>query len=192
MSNVSAPFGFRWIGDISSGQQNGMVNEYIIPSTDSANYFVGDPVKSTGTGAQDPVSQMYFPTVTLGTAGVGTNSRGVIVGFRIDPTNLNVTYGVGSTTRIALVADQPYAKFIIQSNGTAAITDFGGNANFASGSGSTITGLSGFVLDESSFATTDAQLRILWPYPTTNNTLGLYTQYVVMFNDHEFKTTSGN
>lgn len=188
MANTNAPSGLQWLGDLSSGQLSGMVNKYIIPSSDSANYFVGDPVKSTGTSVNG------VPTVTAVSA--GNTIRGVIVDFEFNPDNLDVTYGVGSTTRTALVVDSPYAQFTIQANAALAATDLAANADIsASVSGSTVSGLSGVQLDVSTIPVTptdSAQLRIIRLYDIPNNTLTeAYSKVVVMINEHEFKTTAG-
>lgn len=186
MANSNAPFGLKWIGDVSSGIVSGKVRSYVIPSTDSANYFMGDPVKSTSTGTTDGI-----PTVAIA-SGAGDTLRGIIVGFKVNPDNLNITYGAASTTRTAFVLDSPFAEFLIQSNGTGAITDLGANANLATGSGSTVTGLSGYTLDESSVGTENTKtLRILELYNVVNNTLGAYNIYRVMINLHELKSTTG-
>jgi hypothetical protein len=189
MANTNAPFGFKWLGDVSVGKMTGVINEYLIPSSDATNYGIGDPVKSTGTGGLDPIAKINIPSVII--AAAGDALRGVIVGFRINPDNLNSIYGVASTTRIALVVDSPYATFLAQTNGTAAVTDFGANMDLAAGTPSLITGQSTFVLDEATVTASSAQFRILRPYPVENNAFGLYTQYIVMINEHELKSTSG-
>lgn len=185
MSNVNAPFGLRWIGDLSAGLLSGQVNEYIIPASDSANYFIGDPVKSTGTSTTDGV-----PTVTA--AAAGDTLRGVIVGFAFNPDDLSKIYGVASTLRTVYVVDSPFAQFEIQNNGTSVIGDVGSNANISTSvSGSTVSGVSGVQLDEASVTTSAAQLRILRVAQIVNNILGLYNILTVMINEHELKSTSG-
>jgi hypothetical protein len=185
MANVNAPFGLSWIGNLNSGLLAGEVNEYVIPSSDSNDYFIGDPVKSTGTGTSDGI-----PTVTA--VAEGDTIRGVIVGFKFDPTDLNIVYGAASTTRTVYVADAPYARFLIQSDGTGAITDLGANADISTAvSGSTVSGISGVQLKESTVTSATAQLRILRNRQVVNNAVGLYNVYEVIINEHELKSTSG-
>jgi hypothetical protein len=184
MANVNSPYGLQWLGDLSAGLQGGAVNEYIIPSSDSNNYFLGDPVKSTGTATTDGV-----PTITA--AAAGDTLRGVIVGFK-PATQASPVYGEASTTRTVYVVDAPYAQFLIQSNGTGVVGDMGANADITtSTAGSTVTGVSGVQLDESSVTLSSAQLRILRKYPIVNNDMGANVKYVVMINEHELKSTSG-
>jgi hypothetical protein len=189
MANSNFAFGLKWLGDLSAGDQNGAVRAYVIPSTDSSDYFLGDAVKSTGTGKT--INGVTYATVTA--AAAGDTLRGVIIGFAINPLNLNIIYGAASTDRIAYVVDSPFAVFEIQSNGTGAITDLGANANIVTGSGSVYTGLSGTQLNEASVATTNTlQLRILDPYPSVDNSIGQYVKYKVMINLHELKSITGN
>jgi hypothetical protein len=185
MANVNAPFGLKWIGNLNSGLLSGEVNEYVIPASDSNNYFLYQPVKSTGTGTSDGI-----PTVTA--AAAGDTMRGVIVGFKFDPTDLNNVYGVASTLRTVYVADAPFARFLVQSNGTGVATDLGANADISTSvSGSTVSGISGVQLDEATITTSSAQLRVLRVRQVTNNALGANVVYEVMINEHELKTTSG-
>jgi hypothetical protein len=187
MANQNYAFGFKWIGDIGQGILSGAVHAYSIPSTDSNNYFVGDAVKSTGTALV--INGVTYPSV-IG-ASASDTVRGVIVSVAFNPLNLNILYAPASTQRIVYVADAPYAKFLIQTNGVGALTDIGSNANSVLGSGSTTTGISGTQLDETTITTSANQLRILDVYPTPDNSIGQYAKYEVMFNLHEFKTTTG-
>lgn len=185
MANVNAPFGLRWQGDLSAGLLSGAVNEYVIPSSDTNDYFIGQSVKSTGTGTSDGV-----PTVQA--AGEGDTMRGVIVGFKFDPTDLNVVYGQASTTRTVYVVDSPFARFDIQSDGTGVATDLGANADISTSvSGSTVSGISGIQLKESTVTASTAQLRILRKKSVVNNELGANVVYEVMINEHELKATAG-
>lgn len=185
MANTNAPFGLQWLGDLSSGLANGMIHTYVIPSSDAANYFVGDPVKSTGTSTSDGV-----PTVTL--AAAGDTMRGVIIGFKFNPDNLNITYGAASTTRYVYVVDAPFAEFVVQTNGTLAITDIGANMDLAAGGGgSTYTGISSYVLDEGTVTASSAQMRLIRLYEVVGNSVGAYAQVVCMINEHELKSTAG-
>lgn len=189
MANVNAPQGLRWIGDLSIGLMTGAVNEYVIPSSDSNNYFINDPVRSTGTSTADGI-----PTVQIARASGGNfdTMRGVIVGFKVNPDNLTLTYGPASTTRTVYVVDQPYAMFAIQTTGTVAITDMAANADLAAGAGSTITGISGYQLDLGTITpTATAQMRIIRKFNVPNNEMTTNAVYVAMINEHEFKSTTG-
>lgn len=185
MANVNSPFGLRWLGDLVSGSIAGQVNEYAIASSDSNNYFLGQLVKSTGTATSTGIP-------TIEGAGEGDTIRGVIVGFKFNPTDLNKVYGVASTSRTVYVVDDPYAQFVIQADGTVAATDIGANADISTAvSGSTVTGDSGIQLKVSTITASTAQLRILRLQQVPNNELGAYSKMIVMINEHELKATAG-
>jgi hypothetical protein len=184
MANTNAPFGLRCLGTLGGGSTAAKINEYVVAAADATALYVGDPVKSSGDFTSDGV-----PVVTR--AGAGDTIRGVFVGRKLDPDNLTIIYREASTLTTIYVVDDPYAVFEIQTNGTALTTDAGANADVAVGSGSTVTGQSGFTLDQSSVTSSSAQLRILRKLPVTGNEFGAYTRYEVLINEHELKSTTG-
>lgn len=192
MANTNSPYGLRYIRSLVPGNAPGAMVTYIIPASDSNAYFVGDPIKSTGTGGTGPaqLGADTFPSVILSAA--GNTSLGVIMAIGYNPNNLNIQYGAPSTLRYAQVMVDPFAVYSIQLNGVGAVTDFGGNADLAAGGGgSTITGISSYVLDISTITASSAQMRILGKILVPGNETGLYENYAVMFNEHEYKSTTG-
>jgi hypothetical protein len=184
MANTNAPFGLRYVGTLGGGSTAAKINEYVVPASDATALGVGDPVKSTGDFTSDGV-----PILTR--AGAGDTLRGVFVGKKLDPDNLNAIYREASTLTTIYVVDDPYAVFEVQTNGTALTTDAGANADVATGSLGSVTGISGFTLDQSSVTSSSAQLRILRKAPLVNNEFGAYTIYEVLINEHELKSTTG-
>src|SRR5690606_19772102 len=87
--------------------------------------------------------------VNLSTGADGTTITGVVVGFM--PTNRESTiYGAANTERIALVCDDPSVIFQVRDDGggTLSADTVGLNASLEDATaGSTVTGLSGYVLD---------------------------------------------
>jgi len=130
-----------------------------------------------------------YPTVTQTAA--GTLPIGIIVGFEVNPDNLNSTYRTASTLRVVYVCDDEDAIFEIQSTGTFAATAINQNADITVGSGNTIYGTSGMQLDYTTINTISAQLRVIGISHSVKSELGLYTKALCMFDEHFFKQTSG-
>lgn len=187
MANTNSPFGLRpWTQD-GSTKSDFAVNIYAMSSSDANAVYIGDPVIVTGTGNTDGV-----PYVAKATAGSGAYFTGVVVGV-IPTTDESTVYRAASTECLVLVADDPNQLFEIQSNGTAAVTALGANADFSFGSGgSTASGQSGGVLAESTVDTTNTlQLRIERFSPVLNNEIGAYGKYIVRINLHQKRNLTG-
>lgn len=155
MANTVAPFGLRPVRRRDGSEWTGKARPYLIPSTDNTDMFVGDPVDLAGDTNSTVVTVVggefvpgALPTVAAATLADGNYTIGPIVGF-MPTTQASDIYGVASTTRVALVADDPDLIFEIQDDGATAlgIASAGLNAIMQSGSGSTFTGKSAYVLD---------------------------------------------
>lgn len=196
MTNVNAPQGFSPVKYSSGAPYVGAFNTYFVPATDSTALFIGDPVIDAGSADSRGV-----PTVTRATAGSGAYTRGVVIGFLpVYPTittapNLNITYRPASTAMYAMVADDPDILFEIQEDsvgGALAATNTGQNADFVAGAGSTATGLSGFMLDSSTAATTNTlQCRIVSLADRVDNIIGTNAKWLVTFNLHQARNLTG-
>ena len=171
MANADTPFGLRPIKHRNGAPYNGAVRPYLIPSTDAANMFIGDPVLKTGTSNTARVSAPgvgvfdigTLPAVIKATAGDDQRITGVIVGFAPTPSNLEAVYGPASTARVALVCDDPSVVFEIQADGAIPAASIGFNAVLIyTHAGSTVTGRSGAELDTTSDApAADASNQLL-------------------------------
>jgi hypothetical protein len=188
MANINAPFGLRLIGSMS-GSADGHIGLYYAPSTYATALFIGDPVVIAGTAnASDfrghPAGSL--PTITLATAGATNKVTGAVVGFEpAAGADLSVMHGPASTDRLVLVADDRDAKFVVQADGTFAVTGVGLNVNLVSGTGSTVTGNSGWAVDISEAADTATfQCKILGVLPEASNEIGDYTKLIVSINNH--------
>lgn len=158
MANANAAFGLKPLNrDFSA--YTGTLARYFVPSSDGTALFVGDPVTVVGTG----VSTNGVPHVTRSTAGNAQQITGVIVGFEADGI-IPTIYRPASTARYLLVCDDPDALFEIQEDavgGALAVTGISANAELIAGSGSTITGISGWMLDSSTTpGDASSQLRV--------------------------------
>lgn len=192
MANTNNPTGLRPVGLFSAGPYTGRVTQYSVPAGDSTAIFVGDPVKLVGT------SQFINGQVLADVAQAATGNTivGVVVGTLAD-TRDSLVYRAASTQRILLVCDDPNAVFEIQQvTGGTPLTanDVGLNANFAVGSGSTVTGYSGVTLDNSTEATTNTlDLKIVGMPNRADNDVGTAvgtgtdaSKFYVRINRHQY------
>ena len=145
---------------------NGAGNAYYLPASDANNVFIGDPViivtdSDDGKGIQ---------TVELATAGANNYAIGVVVSLlnagdpALPVTRESPRYRRASTEQYVLVADDPDLLFEAQEDGVGGAMGAGSagrNVNLVAGSGSTVTGYSGWELDSSTLATGNTlQMRI--------------------------------
>lgn len=155
MANPTNVFGLIPVRRRDGTDWNGKTRPYLIPASAGTDYFIGDPVDLAGASNTSEISHIggsfipgALPTITLATLADGNYTIGPIVGFM--PTSRDSTiYREASTDRIALVADDPDLIFHIRDDGATALGTAGVslNAIMQSGSGSTVTGRSGYVLD---------------------------------------------
>ena len=190
MANVDKAYGLSPYDP--SGDQIYRTTPYFIPSTDSVDMFVGDPVIIQG-GANTIATgdaQQYTPgtlQVVAKSADGSTNRiTGAIVswvfidnGGNLIPTN----FRPANKDAIAMVCDDPNISYRIQSAGIVANADIGANVNLTfTNAGDKVNGISG--VEAASTATLDAtkQLYIQSITPDNNNILGSNTQLIVRIN----------
>jgi hypothetical protein len=181
MANVDKAFGLRPLGNLSaSGSQKQY--GYEIADNQAGAIFQGDLVT-----LKDGYILQFDPASHTAAVGVFNGCN------YIDPTTGKPTWknyypgGVNITQGkiIADVIDDPNQLFIIQNDGTSAVTDYGLNADIVIGTGNTTTGVSANVLDTSSIATTAAlNLKIVGLWDTPNNSVGANAVVVVKINEH--------
>ena len=198
MPNTDAAFGFRPVGHLDGSPWNGKVNMYYIPSTYGTALWVGDPCVSGGTAGAAGVTVNGIDVEgmsTISAPAAGSTLRGVIVGFLPLQSNLETLHNPASTARIALVCDAPDVVYEVQEDGdTSAIqaTEVGFNADMITyAAGRTITGRSLMEIDSSTATSGAAQFRILGLAKRPGNILGTFAKWLVVINEHEFKTAVG-
>ncbi|RYE68207.1 MAG: hypothetical protein EOO81_09630 [Oxalobacteraceae bacterium] len=155
MPNGNAPTGLNPVRDLYGTPYNGSVNHYAVPASDANALYIGDPVKLLGTSSTINSQSM----ADVGLAATTDVIVGVVIGFVAGDRDAGLFRGA-STQRIAIVCDNPNAMFEIQDIGTGTpltIADIGLNVSFTTvaAGGSTFTGLSGVVLDNTTEATTN-------------------------------------
>lgn len=196
MSNVNAPFGFRFLRHLQGVAPNVAMSLRRIAYGNGTAIFNGDPVTSLSTG--------YIAQSAAGT----TQIAGIFIGCKYVSVSQKRTvwsnYWPGSDANAdveAYILDDPNAVFVAQSNGTAiALADVGDNINFAIGAGSTATGISAATLDQSTIATTSTLPFKIVGYaggsefaavgPGSDPTTAYNWAYVT-FNFQDFKSTTG-
>lgn len=167
------------------------------------NLFIGDPLAplSNGTVGIGVVGASgSVPTLGIFNGCVYTNSAGTIIpGGGTGAANFwasGTVIATGTTATAVVLGLDPNTLYSVQSNTTAgvALTENFANANFVAGAGNTLTGISGFMLDESTISTVGTQayanLRI-WGVDTTggNNNWSVSGSYgfnnvIVSINNH--------
>jgi hypothetical protein len=177
MANANTPFGLKPVKMQGSGVLSGGLETMYVPASDSTALFIGDPVIKAGSADANGI-----PSVTrAATTGAIT---GVVQGFLPDATGTVPKSRAASTAAYVLVSTDPNMVYEIQNAAGLTAADVGLNANLASGSGSTVTGLSGFQLDDATKATTSTlQLKILGAPQRPDNAFGANNKVLVKINN---------
>lgn len=183
MANTNAAFGGKLVGSLLGAPINGMANTYTAPASYATDIFIGDPVVVTGARSSG------YQNVNVATAGATNQITGFVVGFIPTPGIISLGYGAASTLRYVLVADNPEAVFELQEDavgGAIAEASIGLNINLVSGSGSTFTKKSGWMIDSSS-AGSDATYQMIIRDIVTrvdNESATAYAKYICSINLH--------
>lgn len=193
MANPNKPYGFTPVGCMSGADWHGKLREVCFLATDNTACFIGDIVKLTGDASPDGL----YPAVTQSSAGDG--SVGVLVeldpAFKDESSLSAPNYrraGTFRTGRVAWGSDVLYSAQEDSVGGAIAVTAVGGNINFLPGTGNTITGISGAMLDSSTVATTNTlPLRLHKLEPSVGNAVGDYAQWIVSLNTSQDTNTTG-
>jgi hypothetical protein len=179
MANANVPRGLIPYCDVFGRKYNGSFNVYYVPSSYATALYVGDPVDIIS-GSNDALGT---PAVQL--ASSGSPILGVMVGIvnggdmgsMVAVTRDQAVYHPASTAQYIAVADDTSLLFAIQDDASTQARApnlwAGRNANLVSGTGSTVTGYSGWQLQASSVATTNTlDLKIMRPLQQADNTIG--------------------
>ncbi len=173
---------------------NGAANIYYVPAAVASNIFIGDPV----TWLTNAADANGIPSVTLATAGTSNNILGSMVGIvsggePIVPVTRDLTiYHPASTAAYILVSDDPDLLYSVQENGSMVQGAPGRNANLVSGAGSTITGISGWMLNSSTLAITNTlQMKIIRMLEQADNAVGTNAKWLCRINLNALTSTTG-
>ena len=195
MANVNLARGLIPVRHRNGAPYNGGGRVYYVPASDSNAIYVGDPVKYV-TDASDANG---IQTVTIASAGdtllgiaMGVVAAGEPV---IQVTRDMPRYRQASVAQYILVVDDPEVLFEAQEDGGGGVMTVGAvgrNVDLVSGTGSTVTGWSGWQLDSSTLGTGTAQVRIIEPVQRADNDPTLeYAKWLVQIVEHRMLNATG-
>lgn len=196
MANVNAPQGLTPVNGAYSQPFSDGVTLYWHDAGDSQAIFVGDLVKATGESYFLNQGGTVQSLKICAQAATGDVFDGVCVGV-LAATRDSPIYGAASTGIGIFVCTDPNAEFLVQDNSTGTpltADDVGKNINVLVNAGSTVTGMSGMVLNNGTEADTNTlDLKILNQYQSPDNDLGSAVdtgaasgRYLVRINRHRF------
>ena len=151
MANVNSPFGFKWTRNLSGGAPTYQLQTRYIAASYSTPIFRGDVVTFSGG---------YIQLASPGTATI----IGIFAGCewqsqamkqpRHSPYWPGADAPSGGYVQCQICVD-PYAVFMVQTDGTTALgeSSFGLNSQFVAGSGNTATGQSTMAISHSTATT---------------------------------------
>ncbi len=192
MANVNSPFGLKPI-NLDGTTWSGQGRLVYIPSG-QGNIFIGDPLIPLGT-----TDAWGVPAVGIATAGATNRIVGPFLGITNGPANggnagttllqSSPVYHVTGVAGYGLICDDPEVAYTIQedSDGGAIAATTGGYANgnlIGGAGGSTVTGMSSWMLDSSTVATGNAtyQVKVLGLTRGIDNAIGSYAKWTVQLN----------
>jgi hypothetical protein len=192
MANADTAFGLKPVSHLNGIPWNGQFRIMHVPASDATAIYRGDPVKVTGAADSDGVA-------TVAQAEAGDTPVGVMIGViqnhKGTTPDLEKTYRPASTLNYVAVVVDPDVIFEIQEDSDGAALAAGAvfqNADIIVGSGSNSTGKSGVELDSSTANTTATLvLKIIDIVDREDNAIGNNAKWLVKFNLHEIRDTSG-
>jgi hypothetical protein len=184
MANANAPFGLRPVRTVG-GSHSGALEVFTTPAGDGTAIYIGDLVTKTANGTGQTVNGVMYPDCVI--AATTDIIDGVVVAVLAD-TEASLPYRAASTLRRLLVCTDPNMLYEAQegNSGTPfALNDVGNNVSISVVAGSTTTGLSGSVLDNTTENTTNTLcLKIVAPINRPNLAIGLANRWLVRINRH--------
>jgi hypothetical protein len=183
MANVNFPSGLNPIRGYSGGEVR--TNQYSIASGLAANIFLGDPVKSTGTGKGITLATATDAVIGAFGGVTYTLPSGEIVFSKMWSTGQTTKAG---TDVIALVYDDPTIIYEVQTSGAFTAGDIGSQASYLIGAGNANTGTSTTQLDSASVTASNATplpLKIIDIVPRPDVDFTANAKVLVLINKHE-------
>ena len=190
MANTDAAFGLKPLRHMNGSPWNGMTRRCLVEDNYGTALFIGDPVIVTGVVGSDDTTGVC-PVVNRAEAGDTKRISGVITSIQPDPTALSRIYIPASTGGYVNVCMDPDVVFIVQDDAGATLTSavISDNAVLATGTGSTVTGLSAFELAAATTPASDAsyQLLILSVHDVPDNAVGANCIWEVLISNHTMR-----
>lgn len=195
MASVLA--GFRPVKHQTGAPYNGQFNRYMVSASETGVLNVGDLVSlSDSASLVDAAGFGVYPAVERAGSDTASVIVGSVVGFEVDPTDLNASgrYRAASTRRIVFVADAPDLVFAAPQDGVGGVVaaaSVGLNVAVNRGSGSTAAPwASTMSVDSSTVATTNTlPLSIVGVTASPDNdetSTSRPAEVLVRINTHQF------
>lgn len=199
MANANVPIGIRPIND-NGTPWSGQGRLCAVPASQSGNIFLGDPVIALG-----GTDAFGCPLIGIASAGNNNQILGTMLGISNGPQGSGFTvtrdlpvYRQASILNYVLIVDDPNQLYAVQEDSVggaiaASVAGFA-NGNLVAGTGSTVTGFSGWQLQSSgvsSSANTGFQLKILGLLRGPDNAIGNFADWVVRLNNPQLWSTTG-
>ena len=190
MANSNIATGLLPIND-NGTPWSGQGRMVAFPTSQTGNIFRGDPLIPLG-----GTDAFGVPLVGIASAGATNIILGGFIGVCNGPAGSGYTitrdlpvYRQASIANYGFVCDDQNQLYAIQEDSVggaiAAATGGFANGNLVSGTGSTVTGMSGWQLQSSgvsSSANTTYQLRLLGTVRSPDNAIGVNAKWVVRIN----------
>lgn len=209
MANANAPRGLIPYRRTSGEPYNGSANIYYVPAAYGTAIYVGDPIQIVTATAD----LQGIPGVGIVTQGNGTDSGiatygligsmvGIVSGGEpiIGITQASAVYHPASTAGYILVADDPDLLYEVQENGNmggatpvaGAVPGPGKNVDLVTGTGSTVTGYSGWTIGSASLSASSVlQMRVIRMLEQADNALGTNAKWLCRINLNQMTSTTG-
>ena len=194
MANVNNPNGFWPKVVAGGGVVRSCVTPYQIAGALAANIYRGSPVIPVNTNKRITIAAAgnrlagIFKSVSFWDANTGD--------VRFEPKWLSGQTLKTGTIAEAIIFDDPNILYSAQVSGTPglAVGDIGNFADVVIGTGSSVTGNSGDMVDQSTLGTASGQVKIIDKDPIIGNDFGQYCRALVQINESYAgpDTTAGN
>lgn len=186
MAQASGPRGLRHVGSLSASKGNGAVRRF--KKEASVILAPGDAVVLTGSA--EAVTGIPLITRAQGTEGTPTTITGVMEAREVDRDNLMKKHLAAADSAYVYVNVDPLALYLVQEDGVAdtlEVGDVGEACDLIVANANTTLGISQVMLDSSNAGTGD-QVQILELAQRVDNALEQYSEWVVIINEHTFKS----
>jgi hypothetical protein len=194
MANQDRATGFIPFGHVAGGTPM-RARRYTIASGYSTSLFSGDPVTLSGTSKNVVIHTAGTTNLLIGIFGgcQYVDAQGNVVFSRYWPAS--TSHG-GRTDEgpFAFIYDDPDMQFVVQVSAAAGLAagDLGSLAAGVAGAGSTRTGQSGWLLDQTTIGSAQDAFRIIDLAPWPDNEYGQYAKALVSITpaNHLLRSTT--
>lgn len=199
MPNPNSPYGIKPYAYMSGAPYNGATRVYYVPANNGTALFLGDPLLVIN-GAD----AFGVPAIGIAAAGSANSSpiTGAFQGVANNAGEVTIpvlqgqpVYLPANTAAYIYVSDDPFLLYSVQEDsvgGAMAATAASQNVDLVAGTGSAITGISGWQLKSSTVNTTAAlQMRVIQALQEIDNAIGVNCKWLVKTNYSSLLSTTG-